>query len=302
MSNRETPEEEAARYERDADERIIEEGSEKEVARASGEEPEQKDNFNAQKFLYDVEVDILSYKPQTKDEMKEDIIGIDLLPLAKNQVNIISAGGGAKKSMVALKLMMRLSNQGIGTLGIFSEESTQQVRNRIDYLSKGEPDFMGDNMAFKTLDRSLPSCEDHLIKILRYASSQKDNMIDLLIIDPFISVFTGDENSNADAKQFINKISRACYKAKITVLFLHHSAKDNLNARGAGAITDACRVSYHLMPILDGNDKPLDSEVSLVIHKENVGVKYLTGKTNFTIHLGKPKILKLNSKKKDGTW
>ncbi len=261
-----------------------------EIDRRSGNKPRAKPKkINLSAFLNDVEDDIMKLKPRSKGEQLEELYTKDILPLAKYRTNIISATGGSKKSFVALRLMLRLAVQNVSSFAIFSEESSQQIRDRIEFLKGIEPKFTDKHSKYlimKTLDHTLPSNSDLLVQLIEQAGISE---IGLVVIDPLISVIDEDENDNVKAKKFMDKVNKACFDAKVTLLFLHHSAKNTANSRGAGAFTDACRVSYFLEPIEDN-----DREVQATIHKENIGIRYLLKKEIFNIDM------QINSLKKKG--
>ncbi len=253
------------------------------------------DRANMNDIYQDITHKIMeTVKPRTKQEQIDNLLCVDLLPLAKNKVNIISAGGGVGKSTVALRIMLNLSSKGIKSLGVFTEDTVEDVRDRLELLKDIEPDFQDDKMIWKTLGQAIPQSKEGLVGFIE--SAGKDD-IELVVIDPLIQVFDGNENDNGDAKRFINGIAKAAHESQVAILFLHHSAKGDLNARGAGAITDACRVSYFLEPIEDN-----DRGVIATLHKDNRGIKYLTGKTDFTIDLRKNSMTNLSKNNKDTRW
>lgn len=71
--------------------------------------------------------------------------------------------------------------------------------------------------------------------------------IDVLIVDPFVSSHQIEENSNSKVDIIIKRWSRVANDADCSILLSHHTSKaganevNTLSARGAKALTDACR-------------------------------------------------------------
>jgi hypothetical protein len=71
--------------------------------------------------------------------------------------------------------------------------------------------------------------------------------IDVLIIDPFVSSHEVDENANSKIDKIAKAWSRVAVAANCSVVLVHHTSKagsgevNALSARGAKALTDACR-------------------------------------------------------------
>ncbi|TZG25888.1 AAA family ATPase [Sphingomonas montanisoli] len=71
--------------------------------------------------------------------------------------------------------------------------------------------------------------------------------IDLLVIDPFVSSHEVDENANTKIDKIAKAWSRVANAANCCIVLVHHTSKAGsgevtaLSARGAKALTDACR-------------------------------------------------------------
>jgi len=100
---------------------------------------------------------------------------------------------------------------------------------------------------------------------------------DVIILDPLIAMFGGDENNNSHARLFINMFTRWATKEKKTIIFIHHGAKNTSQSRGASAFVDAVRLVYRVEYIKDDKGETVEEENRYVIlDKDNNGArKYL---------------------------
>jgi replicative DNA helicase len=78
---------------------------------------------------------------------------------------------------------------------------------------------------------------------------------DLIILDPLIAFFGGDENNNGHARYFMQLFTEYAGKTGKTIIFIHHSTKGTAGSRGAGAIVDAARLHYEVDRIKDKEGK-----------------------------------------------
>lgn len=74
---------------------------------------------------------------------------------------------------------------------------------------------------------------------------------DLVIIDPLLAFYGGDENDNSQARMFMQPFMDWASEENICIVFLHHSKKNKedsmrSSARGAGAFVDAARTVYQI--------------------------------------------------------
>lgn len=69
--------------------------------------------------------------------------------------------------------------------------------------------------------------DKYLIKLLDDDCKKKG--VDLIIIDAFTDVFTGDINSSTKVREFLNLFSKLSKKYKCLILFLHHTGKHTNN-------------------------------------------------------------------------
>ena len=232
---------------------------------------------------YSVATNLLSVKAQTKAEQIKDIVNAELLPLARNQLNLLSAKGGDYKTFVALRSAMHFTaKEDTKVLCIFTEDTIQQVANRIHSLAAYEPAFDDAKLNVISIDEFAPDNVDEIIKLMDKTKEE----VGLIILDPLLAFYEDDENDNTRAKKFMNKLAKSGRKNNTTLLILHHSAKGVNNSRGASAFTDACRVVYHrsTSDTTLAKDKA-DGTATFELYKDNIGVEYLTGKSEFNVQV-----------------
>lgn len=232
---------------------------------------------------YTIYTNLLSQKAQTKEEQQKDLINIGLLPLARNQLNMISSAGGGYKSFVALRSAMRYTvTEDKKALCLFTEDTTQQVVNRLHQLKGYEPEFDESELGVMSVDSN---CPENITEITNLINDSKE-YIGLIVLDPLLAFYTDEENDNTKAKKFMNKLVKACRKSDMTLLILHHSAKGAGNSRGAGAFTDACRVVYHrsINEDIVAEDRA-NGTATFELFKDNIGIQYLSGDNSFSIQV-----------------
>lgn len=249
---------------------------------------ERRARHNTPKSITKVTVQkgLMNLKPQTKDEQLEELLNREVLPLAKHQVNMISAKGGEYKSFVALESARSCASRGLKALCIFSEDKLNHVVNRLHILSAlngaaDDNELINENLSVISLDQLIEMDELNIDKLTKLI---KDENQDLIVIDPLLAFYKDNENDNVQAKKFMQELAKTCMLTKTTALVLHHSAKATNNSRGAGAFTDACRVVYHK----DETDNAkkiddVDGTVTFKVFKDNIGINYLLRADNFSI-------------------
>jgi len=96
-------------------------------------------------------------------------------------------------------------------------------------------------------------------KFQQFKNDVKD--YDIIVLDPLIAFFGGEENSNTHARAFMNELNEWVAKEDKTIILIHHSKKSNkdgrdeFNVRGAGAIVDASRLTYEIKSVSEENYK-----------------------------------------------
>jgi len=99
--------------------------------------------------------------------------------------------------------------------------------------------------------------------------------LDFVIIDPLIAFFSGNENDNAQAKQFMSILTSIATQNDQAILVLHHQTKQdqegNSTTRGASAFVDAVRILYSLK-----YDKDKGKHI-IKLEKDNLNAKKFLG-------------------------
>ena len=107
----------------------------------------------------------------------------------------------------------------------------------------------------------------------------------MIVFDPLLAFYGGDENDNSQARVFMQPFMNWASKDNKAIVFLHHSSK-SMNqtqfnrVRGASAFVDACRVSYEMNKIYKKDNQTLDDDQlhlrEFKLSKDNYGaIRYL---------------------------
>jgi len=222
-------------------------------------------------------------------ETKQEFILSETLPFPKNTLGMISAKGGCGKTSLSLILSSEYVNNHIGNVALWlTEDDNGNVKHRINLLleNKVMSDFNQNRVKLinsspihlsKNKDREFVNDEESFNELRLFCL---ENDIRLLIIDPLLAFFGGNENDNSQARTFMQPFINWCKEDDINIIFIHHSSKGEIsNTRGAGAFSDAVRCAYVLsMPLIEQDkkiveDKELMAMGMRVIHctKDNRG-------------------------------
>lgn len=119
-----------------------------------------------------------------------------------------------------------------------------------------------------------------------YAMKRELREYDIIVIDPLLAFYGGDENNNSQARIFMQPFLNWCRREGKTIIFLHHSKKGDSNgvsrSRGAGAIIDAVRCVYDMEHItVRKNDKQIPDLTKMgmrrfTLTKDNYGAARFT--------------------------
>lgn len=181
----------------------------------------------------------------------------DFLPIQKREINIISANGGSGKSFISLLLALKLSENNENKIfAWFSEDELEITKNRESILKSSN--IINPNY------KNLVICgrETEIVRFVeknnrKLEINNKFNIIkkqlkdfNIVILDPLIGFFGGDENDNGDARLFMSLLNKWCSDENKTIILIHHNNKadkdGNSTSRGASAFIDACRMQYSI--------------------------------------------------------
>ena len=230
-----------------------------------------ENNENLSKFAFLKPSEITAKKPEFYLE--------NFIPLPKATIGMISARGGSGKSMLALQIALRLASLKIKTLVWLSEDPLAMTKTRLESMLKMLDLKINDDFLYLT-DNIPPRFVVKNNRELIVASIYYDFKIackdfQVIILDPLIAFYGGDENSNTDARFFMNLLNYFAKKTNKTIILIHHHAKlreNKQDARGASAFTDAVRAHYSIKP--DENDNRF---INVHIEKDNWGICQIFG-------------------------
>lgn len=268
----------------------------------------------------------LQYKKISTFENKPvEYILKNYLPFPKGTLGMMSSKGGVGKTFCSVILATKFVNESkkegtnLKAACWFSEDDGVTIKNRALSLKHAEiiEDLTDiDNVIqiteepkhilktnFKGIEIDYDALND-IIDLILY------EQIGLLIIDPLIAFFGGDENNNPQAKAFMQCFVNICERLNINIIFLHHANKGENATRGAGAFVDALRTLYEI----DFPKTKIDREIvvdkkkynegvrNIILKKDNRNVSYLFNKINknkFNENTADYKILPVGVKKID---
>jgi len=198
----------------------------------------------------------------------------DFLPLAKRKVTMLSAKGGSGKSFIAIQAGIRLTNQGKKVGMWLSEDESGEIRERADLINSRilfNSNPLSEHLYINGSEHYPPKITPSAFEKIREAWQG----LDLVVIDPLIGFFSGNENDNAHAKQFMSVLTSIATQNNQAILVIHHNTKQdqdgNSTTRGASAFTDAVRILYNLK-----YDKEKQQHI-IKIEKDNLNAKKFLG-------------------------
>lgn len=189
----------------------------------------------------------------------------DWIPIPKKTITIFSAGGGTGKTYAALQLAIRYIRENNFHKKVFlwlsedpggiSKKRAQDICNSV--LHEPSEKYLplvdiSDSPTFPVI--TFKSSGEGVVKTEFYQMKHKLKDYELIIIDPLIGFFAGDENNNAHARQFMQLFTQWAAQEEKTIIFIHHSSKGNRvggesKSRGASAFVDAVRAVYEFEKI-----------------------------------------------------
>lgn len=206
-------------------------------------------------------------KPTHHDEIEEkevEFILREWLPIPKNTVSLLTAPGGSGKTWAVLQIAARysISNKSSKTFLWLSEDPKYLSKSRLNKILTGILETSATNINIDIADDATP----HLLNIIGnkvttdpiwHDLKKVFEPYDLIILDPLIAFFGGDENNNGHARFFMQLFTEYAGKTGKTIIFIHHSTKGTAGSRGAGAIVDAARLHYEIDRVRN-KDKEID--------------------------------------------
>jgi len=200
----------------------------------------------------------------------------DWLPIPRGTVTIIAAPGGTGKSWTALQLAIRHHLESGQQCAVWLSEDQ-------DYESKSRSKSICEHILHKQFNlpgvKLISRSPIQLIVNKKFSHANfykfKKNFkeFDVVIFDPLLAFYGGEENDNSQARMFMQPFMDWAKETNKCIIFLHHSKKGGdgsmkSNARGAGAFVDAARTVYEINKVDEENES---SEREFVLTKDNYG-------------------------------
>ena len=218
-----------------------------------------------------------------------EFIGKEWLPFPKKAVSLVTAGGGVGKSFLMLQAAMQIIDElDVKVFMWLSEDPIELSRYRYEMIAKkvlntdinkynGKLDIAGSDS--ETIHFLEENRNKLYVSSLFYQFKSMLKNYEVIILDPLIAMFGGDENNNAHAKQFINLFSRWATVENKTIIFIHHSTKNTSQSRGASAFVDAARLVYQIEIVKNSAGDQIEEHMRIItLVKDNNGAKkYLGG-------------------------
>lgn len=199
------------------------------------------------------------------------------LPIPRGTVTIVAAPGGTGKSWTAMQMAIRHAHASRHSCAVWlSEDPLFESKSRAKAICK---DILRTTESLGNI-RLVSRSPIQLINNKQFSFSNfykfKKNFAhdDLIILDPLLAFYGGEENDNSQARMFMQPFMNWAKETNKCIVFLHHSRKGNdgtlkSNARGAGAFVDASRTVYEINKI---DDSEASNEREIVLTKDNYGV------------------------------
>lgn len=209
------------------------------------------------------------------EQKKPEFYLEDFMPIPKSALTLLSANGGSGKSFLSIQLAIRLTQDEKHKALLWlsedpaglSKHRAEEIINKIENVGKHlkNIDIIDDMPPYIT-----EANYNHFKELfLPY---------NLIVLDPLIAFFGGEENSNSQARFFMNMLNKMVRENKQSFLIIHHSTKgtkeQESRSRGASAFIDAVRLSYEIKIIENENTKR-----EVVVNKDNFGVKQFFGES-----------------------
>lgn len=218
-------------------------------------------------------IQITNFKEIQEEQI--EYICEDWLPVPRKTVSLIVAEGGVGKSWIIIQLALRhlIKNPNEKVFAWLSEDLKGLSKFRANLIcskilgldsSKIENLYISDSPTFPITFNNIQKVKDQLKEF------------DVILLDPLIGFYSGDENSNADARIFMQHFTKWASEENKTIAFIHHASKGTGKSRGASALVDAVRLVYEIEKI-----EKNDTKRKFTIGKDNYGVKNILDCTEF---------------------
>lgn len=203
--------------------------------------------------------------PVNHEEIQEkeaEFILKEWLPIPKNTVSLVTAPGGSGKTWTILQIAARFCFEDKNAKAFLwlSEDPLSLSKARLNKILEKVVKTSLKGLKIDLADNATPMLLNIVHNKVTVDPIWHDlkkifDPYDLIILDPLIAFFGGDENNNGHARFFMQLFTEYAGKTGKTIIFIHHSTKGTAGSRGAGAIVDAARLHYEVDRIKDGEGK-----------------------------------------------
>lgn len=255
---------------------------------------------------------ITSIKMSKVEKMKQEFILESLIPFPKHTLGMISSEGGMGKSFISLQMAcLHIETTGENVGCWFTEDEAPFVKDRYEQLKEYRMiNTVNENKLhlitneppqLARIEKGVFTANYEALAEIRCWCVEYD--IKLLILDPLIAFYGGNENDNSQSRVFMQPFIETCKQDGITIILIHHASKGNdanpSKTRGASAFKDAVRCCYELQyptkkngskEISDGDKIEMGLRVIRNV-KDNRGVRRLLKKNGWNNFQTEMKIL-----------
>jgi len=205
-------------------------------------------------------------------------------------VGMIAATGGTGKSWLLMQLafcvscginFMNMKTNGPNrTLLLLGEESKSDVHRRLNAIKshyrkeiETKKEYLNKNLQFLCVNGKKAILNKKSILYNELLEYIKKNKPKLLIFDPVIRFFDGDENNSRDATRFIELLEDIKNQG-MTVLFAHHTSKygagniDQHSSRGSSAFVDGARWQFFLKRLPKNKQYVFEDENEIIVRED----------------------------------
>ncbi len=234
----------------------------------------------------------------------------DWLPIPKNTLTMISAPGGTGKSFLSIQLAIRIiaKNPNSKVLLWLSEDPLYYTKDRIDkifnrivpHLQDKKEEILN-NIDIIGAEQETAYFNDLEEEQLKEIGDELVVKYNLVVLDPLIAFYSGEENSNSEARKFMNILNRIAQERLLSIVLIHHHSKGEGGGktRGASAFVDAVRLLYTLNTIKTGDKEIHPTKRLIRIEKDNWGVRQLLNTNEFERELLPYNIKEITIKKEE---
>ncbi len=234
------------------------------------------------------------------------------LPIPTNSLAMISARGGTGKSFLSIQLAIRIiaENPEHRVLLWLSEDPLYYTKDRINkifnritpHLQDKKKEIL-DNIDIIGADKQTIYFNELEEKKLIELGDELVVNYNVVILDPLIAFYAGEENSNSEARAFMNILNRMAQDRLLSIVLIHHHNKngEGNRTRGASAFVDAVRLLYTINTIKIEDDKKEihPTKRKIKIEKDNWGVRQLLGVNEFEREILPYQVKEINMKGND---